>query len=769
VSIFGNRVTRVEDPLLLTSGGTYVADLDLPELEGAAHVAYVRSTMAHARIEGIELDDALAAPGVLGVFSAADVDLQPLTPPTPMLNQAMTRPLLARERVRFVGEPVAVIVAESPTAAADAAEMVWPDYDPLPAVVDPEAARTDDVVLHEAAGTNVVVEMDQRDPSEDLFAGCEVVVSETVVNQRLAAVPLECRAAAAAWVGGRLHQWSSTQHAHGVRDALCDLYGLGPDQVRVIAPDVGGGFGAKIGNYPEDLLLAWLARRVGRPVRWAETRSENMVGLGHGRGQRQLLEIGGRRDGTVEAYRLTILQDAGAYPAMGAVLPYLTRRMAPGTYDIARVESRATSVVTNTTPTVAYRGAGRPEATAAVERAMDLFAAEIAMDAAEVRRRNLIPADAFPHRTATGATYDVGDYERALDLVLDGAGYAELRAEQRRRRDAGDIRQLGIGVSLYVEVTAGPSAGSEFAEVTVEPDGSAVVHTGSSPHGQGHHTAFAQLASEELGIPMDRVRVVHGDTDLVARGEGTMGSRSLQLGGSAVQQAAVEVVDRARDLAADLLEANVDDIVLDKVDGRFHVAGTPTAGRSWAELATAAAERDVTDDARHLLTVATDFTAPQPTYPFGCHLAVVEVDTETGQVELTRMVTADDAGRILNPLLAEGQRHGGIAQGAAQALLEEVRFDDDGNPVTSNLADYATISAPELPSFDLLAIETPTPVNPLGAKGIGESGTIGATPAVQSAVVDAVAHLGVRHIDMPCTAERVWRAIGEAQQGEVPA
>jgi carbon-monoxide dehydrogenase large subunit len=386
---------------------------------------------------------------------------------------------------------------------------------------------------------------------------------------------------------------------------------------------------------------------------------------------------------------------------------------------------------------------------------MDLFAAELGLDAAEVRRTNLIPVDAFPHTTATGTTYDVGDYERALDLVLDSAGYEELRAEQARRRQAGEVLQLGIGVSLYVEVTAGPQASGEHARVAIEPDGSATVYTGSSPHGQGLHTAFATIASEELGIPSELITVIHGDTDLVTKGDGTMGSRSLQLGGSAVLQASSAVVAKAKQLAADLLEANPDDVVLDKAIGRFHVAGTPSIGRSWAELASSTEGGDP-------LAEATDFQASQPTFPFGAHVAVVEVDTETGRVELRRFVAVDDAGRILNPLLAEGQRHGGIAQGAAQALLEEVAFDPDGNPVTSNLADYAAISATELPSFELIEMATPTPVNPLGAKGIGESGTVGSTPAVQSAVVDAVAHLGVRHIDMPTTGERVWRAIQAA-------
>lgn len=755
MSVFGDRVVRVEDPKLLTEGGTYVADLRIPELDGAVHVTYVRSTMAHARISAIEADDARQAPGVVGVFTAADVDLADLPAGSPMFNAAMTRPFLAGDTVRFVGEPIAVILSERPDQGADAAELAWADYEPLTAVVAPTDALTDEVVVHAAAGTNIVVDL-AFGRTDDLFDGCEIVVTQDVINQRLAAVPLESRAAAAAWIDGRLVQWASTQHAHGARDVLARVYGLTPAQVRVITPDVGGGFGAKIGAYPEELLLGWLARQVGRPVRWQETRSENMVGLGHGRGQQQTIEIGGQRDGTVLAYRLTVLQDGGAYAEVGSILPYLTRMMAQGTYDIPKVEFNSRSVITNTTPTVAYRGAGRPEATAAIERAMDLFAMEVGLDVTEVRRRNLIGKGAFPFTSATGTTYDVGDYERSLDLALEAAGYEGLRTEQRRRREAGDVVQMGIGVAMYVEVTAGPTAGKEFAKVEVEADGSATIYTGSSSHGQGHHTAFASLASEELGIPMDKIRVVHGDTDLVASGEGTMGSRSLQLGGSAVHEASVGIVDKAKQIAAHSLEANPDDVILDKVAGRFHIAGSPTIGRTWAELAQAgAASADP-------LTVITDFQASQPTFPFGTHVSVVDVDTETGQVTLVRHIAVDDAGRILNPLLADGQRHGGIAQGAAQALLEEVRYDDDGNPITSNLADYAAISAAELPSFELVAMETPTPVNPLGAKGIGESGTIGSTPAVQSAVVDAVSHLGVKHIDMPCTAERVWNAIQAA-------
>jgi carbon-monoxide dehydrogenase large subunit len=469
------------------------------------------------------------------------------------------------------------------------------------------------------------------------------------------------------------------------------------------------------------------------------------------------VEIGGSRDGNVEAYRLTVLQDAGAYPAIGAILPFLTRLMAPGVYAIPKVECNSNSFVTNTTPTVAYRGAGRPEAAAAIERAMDLFAAEIGMDAVEVRRRNLLPRFEEPVTTSVGTTYDNGDYEGALDLALTSVGYDELRAEQKRRRNAGDPIAMGIGVSVYVEVTAGPTAGSEHGRIEVHPDGSATVYTGASPHGQGHATAFAMIVQDATGIPMDQVTLVWGDTDLVARGQGTMGSRSLQLGGSAVLQAAEQAVDQARTIAAELLEASAADVVLDTASGQFHVTGTPAVAKTWAEVGTAASQRDGTG-----ICGVVDFQAESTTFPFGCHVAVVDVDTDTGRVVLRRMLTVDDAGRIVNPLLVEGQRHGGIGQGAAQALLEEVRYDADANPVTSNFADYGIISAAELPDFELVTMETPTPMNPLGAKGIGESGTIGSTPAVQSAVCDALAPLGVRHVDIPTTPERVWRAIQAA-------
>jgi carbon-monoxide dehydrogenase large subunit len=475
----------------------------------------------------------------------------------------------------------------------------------------------------------------------------------------------------------------------------------------------------------------------------------------HGRAQRQTVKIGGTRDGRVLAYRLDIVQDTGAYLRMTGFLPFLTSLMALGPYDIAHVETAYQVVVTNATPISAYRGAGRPEATAAIERAMDLFAAEIGMDPAQIRRRNLIPADKFPYQSPCGAMYDTGDYIGALDKVLDGAGYAVLRAEQARRRERGDVVQLGIGVASYVEITAADADNGETARVEVHDDGTVTVYTGSSAHGQGHHTAWAMLVQDDLGIPMDKVTVIHGDTDLIPFGTGTYASRSLQLGGVAVHRAAREGRDQARTLAASLIEASEADLELDTERGLWHVRGDPASGRTWAEVAGQAGADG--------LAAAVNYTEGAPTFPFGSHVAVTEVDTETGKVTLVRHVTVDDAGTVLNPVLAEGQRHGGIAQGVAQALLEEVVYDADANPLTSSLADYAAITATELPSFELLVSETPAAANPLGFKGIGEAGTIGATPATQNSVIDAVSHLGVRHIDMPTTPARVWAAITEAR------
>jgi carbon-monoxide dehydrogenase large subunit len=504
--------------------------------------------------------------------------------------------------------------------------------------------------------------------------------------------------------------------------------------------------------------VAWAAKKIGRALRWVESRSENLVGMTHGRAQRHTIKIGGDRDGRIKAYRLDFIQDAGAYPRLAALMATMTSLMATGVYAIPHVETRFRIALTNTTPIAAYRGAGRPEATAAIERAVDLFAAEIGMDPAEVRRRNFIPPDRFPYTPPGGAEYDTGEYAAALDKVLAAAGYDDLRAEQARRRESGDPVQLGIGVSAYVEITGALPEAGETARLVIHGDGTVTVFTGSSPHGQGHATAWAMLVQDELGVPMDKVTVLHGDTDAIPMGVGTFGSRSLQLGGAAVHQAALDVKERARELAAEELEANKADLEFDPDGGVWRVRGTPDIGLDWARLAELAGPDGLAADAH--------FVPNKSTFPFGAHVAVVEVDTETGKARLVRHVTVDDAGPVLNPILAEGQRHGGIAQGVAQALLEEVCYDANGNPVTSTLIDYSTITATELPSFELVQMETPTTINPLGVKGIGEAGTIGATPAVQSAVVDAVAHLGVRHIDMPATPERVWNAISEARAGQ---
>lgn len=756
-SILGNRVLRKEDPKFLTTGGVYVDDLtNEPLLAGALHATYVRSTVAHANILSIDVSDALQSPGVVAIYTAHDLQLEPVAA---TYNPTVKRTLLASGKVRYVGEPIAVVLTELSNQGEDAAEKVIIDYDMLETLVDMEQAMTSTTLIYEECGSNVVFDstaLGMPDNTGDtMFANCEVVVKGRFLNQRVAPCPLEVRGSAAAWdSNGRLVQWLSTQHAQGARDVMQGSNKLNAEQIRIITPDVGGGFGAKIGAYPEEILLGLIAKTAGRPVRWRETRSESMTALGHGRAQIQYVTIGGTKAGKVTDYQMHVLQDSGAWVDVGAILaPFMTRPMASGVYDIPNIEVRTTSIATNTTPVVAYRGAGRPEATAAIERAMDMFAAEVGKDPAEVRRINLIPKFLEPHATSIGQIYDVGDYEESLNRVLAAADYTSLRKDQAARRARGDVKQLGIGVSVYVEITAGASKG-EVAKIEVTPDGRAIVYTGTSPHGQGHVTSWSMLASDQTGISMDNIEVVWGDTDLVPQGGGTMGSRSLQLGGTAVFVAAGELVEQARKHAARLLEANEEDVVFDKAAAAFHVAGTPAVAKSWADLSTAL----VADGG---LVQETDYASQGPTFPFGAHVAVVEVDTETGQVKLIRHVACDDAGKVLNPLLLDGQIHGGIAQGAAQALLEEVRYDSDGNPITSNLADYAFISSAELPSFEVIHMETPTPRNPLGAKGIGESGTIGSTPAVQSAVVDALAHLGIRHIDMPATPERVWTAISQ--------
>jgi len=749
MSILGTRVVRIEDPRFLTGEGTYIANLPMP---GALHLTFVRSSMAHARLTGIDASEALSMPGIRAVWTAADIDIAPAGPANGMMNKAMLFPYLAIDTVRYVGDLVAIVVSEDKTSGVDAAETVIVDYEPLPVVLDMDDSFSNRVLLHPDAETNVVLTFAARS-NDDIFADCDVVVDLVIENQRVAPAPMEVRSCVSTWDGTRLTQWACSQGAHGARDGLAEIFGLEKSQVRVITPDVGGGFGAKSGVYPEEILVGWATRKLGVPVRWTESRTENMLAMGHGRAQRQRTRMGGTRDGRITAYRLDLLQDAGAYARAGAVLPYMTRMMAGGVYDIANVQFESNSVVTNTTPTVAYRGAGRPEATAAIERTIDEFARVCGIDPAEVRRRNYIAPSAFPLTTSMGAKYDSGEYAAALELALKAAGYDQLLVEQKKRRDSKDPVQIGIGIASYVETT-NPMGSGDYGSVEIKADGGAIVRTGSSSHGQGHHTAWAMIVSQTTGIPMDKIEFRFGDTDDVDRGGGTGGSRSLQVGGSAAKLAAESVIEKAKQRAADLLEAAVEDVVIDTVRGAFHVKGSPAPSRTWAELM-------IEIDAP--LEAEVDYVPEGATFPFGTHVCVVEVDIETGSVVVARHIACDDAGTIINPLLVDGQVHGGIAQGVAQALLEVIAYDPDGNPITSNLADYGFISAAELPSFERVPMETPTPRNPLGAKGIGEAGTIGSTPAVHNAVVNAVSHLGVTHIDMPCTSFNVWTAIQAAR------
>jgi carbon-monoxide dehydrogenase large subunit len=756
-STFGIPALRTEDPRFLRGEARYVDNIEIP---GALRAVFVRSIFAHALVESVEgLEIARAMPGVVGVYTGGDLDLPhqlaagSVEVPGGDLDRPFERPILASERLRYVGEPYAVVVAETLGQALDAAEVIHAMAELLPVVIDPETAATGDMLLFPETGTNVATRFEHR-WDDDVLAGADVTVRGRFVNQRVAPVPMEMNAIAVIpETDGRYTVWVSSQVPFDVRGDLVDVLGADRSEIRVIAPDVGGGFGAKVPTYPEFLVVAKAAQVLGLPVRWAESRSESMVSMTHGRSQVQWIELGARRDGTITGLRFEVLTNVGAYPQLGSFMGQTTAEMISGVYAIDDIAFRGRSVVTNVTPLGAYRGAGRPEAAAAIERAVDLLATELGMDPAELRRRNLIAPDAFPFRTAAGTEYDSGDYAVALDRALELADYPSLRAEQADRRARGDRTAMGIGLATYVEITGFPT--KEFARVDIEADGTATAYVGTTSFGQGHETAFAQLVGGVLAIEHTDVRVVHSDTALVERGQGSWGSRSLQAGGSVLVARADEVVDRAKALAAAALEVDVADLE-GPVDGGFRVLGAPERSIGWRELA-ARAETD--GGALSSKGVSAD---PGATFPFGAHIAVVDVDIETGNVRLNRLIAVDDCGRILNPMLVRGQQHGGLAQGVAQALFEEVRLDEAGNPITSTLMTYLMPSAAELPSFECANTETPTPVNPLGAKGIGESGSIGSTPAVQNAVVDALAHLGVRHVDLPCSPERVWSAIAAA-------
>ncbi|WP_395657915.1 xanthine dehydrogenase family protein molybdopterin-binding subunit [Nocardioides sp.] len=742
-------VRRVEDPDLLVGRSTFV---DNQQEDGLLHAVFVRSPFAHARITAVDTSEATAAPGVVAVLTGADVADRAF-PPFAVVDERIERYPLARDKVRYVGDPVALVVAGSRAAAVDAAELVDVDYHPLPAVTDMEAALEPGAPLQfEERGSNIAGSRKDDDQAEP-WTGAAHVVRVRMENQRVATAPMEGHTIVVRPGEDVLTVHVATQQPHGARDQIARFTGLPPERVRVVAPHVGGAFGGKAGVTAEHGAVVAAARMLGRPVKWTETRSETMLSM-HSRGQVQYAEMGLDAAGHILGLRLRLVGDSGAYAGFGGSFVLGgTYLMSQGVYEIPEIRYAAIAALTNTTPMGAFRGAGRPEAAALVERLMDVAADEVGLEPEEIRRRNLVPTDAFPYRTRTGARYDVGDFDLPLREALRIADVDALRAEQRRRRDAGETRLLGIGLSTYVEITG--FGGTELGAVEVHEDGSATVTAGTSSHGQGHATAFAMIVSDRLGIPMDRISFVQSDTARVRTGGGTGGSRSLQLGGSAVGGAADEVLERAREVAAELLEAAAADVEV--VDGGLGVRGTG-ASVTWAEVAGRVGG----------LSSTHDFTSRGATFPFGAHVSVVEVDTETGQVTPLRHVAVDDCGTVLSPLLVEGQQHGGALQGISQALWEHMQYDDDGTPLTSSFVDYAIPTAADAIRLEVSTTETPTPLNPLGAKGIGESATVGATPAVQNAVVDALSHLGVRHLDLPCTPERVWRAVQQARSGTLP-
>ncbi|MDX6373136.1 MAG: aerobic carbon-monoxide dehydrogenase large subunit [Nocardioidaceae bacterium] len=759
-SILGNRVRRVEDPELIDGRSTFVDNLRVP---GTTHAVFVRSPLAHATISAIDTSSAEQSPGVLAVHTAETLGRE-WVPSFAEVHEMIGHGPLADGVVRYVGDPVALVVAETRAQAVDAAELVDVDYDPLGVVVDMEEALLPGAPLQfPEVGSNVAESVRALHPpdSGDALADAELVVRARIENQRIATAPIEGNAIL---VDPRpdgdtlLTAYVATQHPHLTRDLLVKYTGLEPAQLRVVAPHVGGAFGGKAGISFHHGAIVAASRALGRPVAWTETRSEAMLSM-HGRAAVQFAELGLTRDGRITGLRARNIGDCGAYAGFGGTLVIGPGHiMAQGPYEIPKIDYSGIAAMTNTAPNGAFRGAGRPEAAALLERLMDLAAVELDLTPEEIRRRNLIPKDAFPYQTRTGMTYDVGDYEAALQEALRLADVDALRSEQARRIEAGEEKLLGIGVSTYVEITG--FGGTELGSVRIEPDGSATVMSGTSAHGQGHATSFSMIVADRLGIPIEQIRYVQSDTRVVPTGGGTGGSRSLQLGGSAVAAAAAAVRDQARELAAQLLEAAPEDLEL--TDAGFTVSGVPGAVVDWPALAAAAAERDTP------LHAQLDVPQHGATFPFGAHVSVVEVDTETGRVVPLRHIAVDDCGRILNPVIVEGQQHGGIAQGMSQALWEQFLYSEDGQPLTSTFADYQMPTAADTISYETASTETPTHLNELGAKGIGESGTIGSTPAVQSAVVDALRHLGVRHVDIPCTPERVWRAVQDARAGTLP-
>ena len=773
-ALIGARVKRKEDPRLITGAGRYVSDLSLP---GMQHVAFLRSPYAAAQVRSIDTRAAAALPGVLAVVTGEDLrpayDLMPADSvgegamgDAQGESPALSHYPLSIGRVRYAGEAVAAVIAETPALAQDALDLIVVDWEPLPVAASVTAALAPGApaVFDELPGNLADVWKKKRGKPDEAFAAAHRVVSVSLVNQRLAAVPLEPRGTLAAPdpLTGGLSVWTSTQSAHGVRSELAKLLRLPENAVRVIAPEVGGGFGVKSGMYPEDAVVAALALRYGRPLRWVEQRGESLLATTHGRGQTAEAQAAVLADGAVTALRLRAVQDLGAYPH-GTFLGSLTGLMAVGTYAIPSVDIEIKSVLTNTTPIAAYRGAGRPEAAYIIERLMDMIAGELGLDVVAVRRRNFIAPEAFPYKAPTGLTYDSGAYDGALTKLLEAADYAGLRAEQARRRVDAAAPWLGIGLACYVEMCA---FGHEGTQVRVEPSGTVTVSTGISPHGQGQHTTFAQMVADELGVPFEHVVVVHGDTALTPMGQGTSGSRGLVMGGSALVKAVAQVRAKALRIAAHILEAAVED--MEYSAGRYQVKGAPGRSLSFKQIAERAYSSDLPDDLDNGLEATSFFRIEDPTCPFGAHLAVVDVDPDTGQVRLLKYFTVDDCGPRVSPLLVEGQVHGGLAQGIGQALLEELAYDASGQAVTGSLMEYALPRAETFPNFVLDQTVTPSPTNPLGVKGIGEAATIGATPTIVNAVVDALRPAGVRHLDMPLRPERVWRAMHAKEHGLSP-
>lgn len=739
---------RREDHRLITGAGRYVADLAPPE---TVHVAFVRSTEAHALITGI---DTRAVEGAIGVFTAEDLSIADIPGDSiAAAAPAFPRPHLAHEKVRYVGEPIAVVAAESLATAVDAADLVWVDYEPIPAVIDPRESLSDEVIIHETAGTNVVNRTDLA--VGESLDDYEVVAEVAVANQRLAPNPIEPLVILAVPEDdGRLTVYISHQRPHGVQARLSQLIPMDRNKLHVVVPDVGGAFGMKGMTYPEHTVTAALALRLGQPVMWAERRREHLSGGTHGRGSFHRVKLMGTRGGRIQRAEIDILADVGAYPHNGTGIPNFSRLVALGLYDIENVSVKTTAVVTNAAPTGSYRGAGRPEAAYAIERAVDAFARAAELDPVEVRLTNFIPSESLPHRTPTGALYDSGDYASALRRAVDLVELDRLRREQKERLAEGR-NPLGVGFGAFVERAGGAVDAGEYGRVEVDRAGSITLRTGSASSGQGHETAWAQLAAAALGVSAEDVRYVAGDTDEVAQGTGTFASRSAQIGGAAIWRSAHVVRERAIDLVADLLESAPADVLLKA--GTFCIAGVPGTEMGWSEVAEAAHQRGVD------LTAEDWFVPGAQTFPYGVHVAVVEVDLDTGEVDLLRMVAVDDCGNVLNPMIVEGQLHGSLMQGIGQALYEGVQYSEQGQLLTSTLVDYAIPRASDAPPITSERLVHPAPSNPLGAKGTGEAGCIGAPPAIVNAVLDALAPYGVSDIEMPLRPATVWTALANSR------